>query len=306
MKKQTIILAILFLIMVILATITLADYYKKDANNVSTIAVSTSINTASPILAAEPTDLIPKSVEPVLDNIKPATTTTNIIFLHHSTGGVVWNGGVAAWFANYNTTHNKNYNIKAVDFPTASYSKGWSNYPYNYWDIWINPAKNPADAKEQTLEELTKNYDVIIWKHCYPVSSILADTGSPNIDSDIKTEENYKLQYSALKTKMHEFPNTRFIVWTGAALVQGATNSAAATRAQNFADWVKAVWDEPDDNIYIWDFRDLETDGGLYLLPANAASVSDSHPNSNFASKIAPLFSQRIVDVIEGRGDGQK
>ena len=70
--------------------------------------------------------------------------------------------------------------------------------------------------EEPTLEILTKEYDVIIFKHCFPGSRILEDTGNPDINSDEKRIENYKLQYNALKQKMHEFPNNKFIVWTPA------------------------------------------------------------------------------------------
>ena len=63
------------------------------------------------------------------------------------------------------------------------------------------------------------------------------------------------------------------------------------------------TWDEPGDNIYVWDFRQLETEGGLYLLNEYAAAPGDSHPNSAFATRVAPYLGQRIVDVIEGRGD---
>ena len=189
-----------------------------------------------------------------------------------------------------------------MEFP-KSCPYGWNNYPYDYWNIWVNHAGASAYMKEPTLEMLTQTYDVIVWKHCFPVSSVAADTGSPDITSSVKSEENYKLQYNALKAKMHEFPNKRFIVWTGAALVESATNAEEAGRARDFANWVKTTWDEPGDNIYVWDFRDLETGGGLYLLPENAASTSDSHPNPTFAASVAPLIGQRIIDVIEGRGD---
>ena len=60
-------------------------------------------------------------------------------------------------------------------------------------------------------------------------------------------------------------------------------------------------WDEPGDNIYVWDFRSLETEGGLYLKDANAEG--DSHPNKKFSKKAAPLFCRRVVDVIRGAGD---
>ena len=237
-----------------------------------------------------------------LESNEPMSSSAKVIYLHHSTGGVIWDGGVEASIANYNTEHGTDYSITHLEFPKSS-PYGWNNYPYDYWNIWVNHAGTSAYKKEPTLEILTQTYDVIVWKHCFPVSNVAADTGSPDITSSVKSEENYKLQYNALKAKMHEFPNKRFIVWTGAALVESTTNAAEAERARGFANWVKTTWDEPGDNIYVWDFRDLETGGGLYLLPENAASTSDSHPNPTFAASAAPLIGQRIIDVIEGRGD---
>ncbi len=237
-----------------------------------------------------------------IENDEPMSSSVKVIYLHHSTGGVIWDGGVDTKIANYNTNHGKNYSITQMEFP-KSRPYGWNNYPYDYWNIWVNHAGASAYKKEPTLEMLTQTYDVIVWKHCFPVSSVVAETGSPDITSSVKSEGNYKLQYNALKAKMHEFPNNRFIVWTGPALVESATNVEEAKRARDFANWVKTTWDEPGDNIYIWDFRELETGGGLYLLPENAVSTSNSHPNPTFAATAAPLIGQRIIDVIEGRGD---
>lgn len=229
------------------------------------------------------------------------SSSAKVAFLHHSTGGVIWNGGVATKIAQYNASHGKNYSVTATDFPKSS-PYGWNNYPYDYWNIWVNHAGSTAYLQEPTLETLTQTYDVIVFKHCFPVSSIGADASSSSVSSSAKTLGNYKLQYEALKSKMHEFPDKRFIVWTGAALVQGATDADQATRAKQFADWVRTEWDEPGDNIFVWDFFNLETGGGIYLLPANAASAGDSHPSSAFAATVAPQFAQRIIDVIEGRG----
>ncbi|OED09389.1 hypothetical protein A9239_00925 [Methanosarcina sp. A14] len=236
------------------------------------------------------------------ENAESMSSSAKVIYLHHSTGGVIWDGGVDTTIANYNTNHGTNYSITQMEFP-KSHPYGWNNYPYDYWNIWVNHAGASVYKTEPTLEILTQTYDVIVWKHCFPVSSVVADTGSPDITSSVKSEENYKLQYKALKAKMHEFPNNRFIVWTGPALVESATNAEEAKRSRDFANWVKTTWDEPGDNIYIWDFHDLQTGGGLYLLPENAASTSDSHPNPTFAATAAPLIGQRIIDVIEGRGD---
>ena len=227
--------------------------------------------------------------------------SAEIVFLHHSTGGVIWNGGVPAWFATYNAAHGTDYQIAEVSYPNSPYP--WDNYPYDYWNLWVNHAGPTAYEGQATLEMLTPLYDVIVFKHCFPVSNIGPDTGSPDVASAAKTQENYKLQYAALKTKLRSFPANRFIVWTGAAKLAATTTPEAATRAKQFFDWVRTVWDEPGDNIYVWDFFGLETDGGMYLLPEHAASAGDDHPSGTFAAEVAPLFAQRVVDVIEGRGD---
>ncbi|MFA6027773.1 MAG: fibronectin type III domain-containing protein [Patescibacteria group bacterium] len=232
----------------------------------------------------------------------PTVMNANIIFLHHSTGGVIWDGGVESWFSDYNGANSTDYQITQQNFPESD-PYGWNNYPYDYWNIWVNHAGNNEYLNEPTLEILTNSYDVVVFKHCFPVSGIEADTGNADISSDTKTVENYKLQYNALKEKMLEFPDTKFIVWTGAALTQGSTDEDQAERAQTFFNWVKDEWDVSNDNIFVWDFYSLETDGTLYLTDAHAADPYDSHPSAEFAEEVAPYFSQRVVDVINGYGD---
>lgn len=235
-------------------------------------------------------------------NLDPIESDAKIILLHHSTGGRIWSGGVPDWFAEYNSTHGNSYSIIEQSFPKNT-PYGWNNYPYDYWNIWVDNAGHDPYLQEPTLEMLTQDYDVIIWKHCYPVSDIQPDTGSPSISSSTKKIENYKLQYEALKDKMREFPQTRFIVWTGAARVRGATTEDRGMRARAFFEWVKNEWDEPGDNIYIWDFFELETEGGLYLKDEYAQSPADSHTNATFSARAAAYLCNRIIDVIEGRGD---
>ncbi|NIM19928.1 MAG: hypothetical protein GTO51_06740 [Candidatus Latescibacteria bacterium] len=225
-----------------------------------------------------------------------------ILFLHHSTGRIIWEAGVKKWFKDYNKKKGTRYDINERDFPAES-PYGWNNYPYDYWNIWVRNAADNAFKKEPTLEMLTKKYDMIIFKHCFPGSDIKADIGKPEIESDDKRIENYVLQYNALKQKMHEFPDVKFLVWTGAALVRGATDEERAARAKSFSEWVRSEWDEPGDNIFVWDFFNLETGGGLYLKDEYAKSPANSHPNEEFANTAAPLFCERIVNVLEGRGD---
>jgi hypothetical protein len=225
-----------------------------------------------------------------------------IVFLHHSTGRAIWDGGVKKWFKEYNSRGEANYRIDEKVFPKES-PYGWNNYPFDYWNIWVKNAGAGRYMDEPTLEILTRSYDVIVLKHCFPVSDIGEDTGLPSVESAEKTVGNYKLQYDALKEKMLEFPGTKFIVWTGAALVRAKSDEYRACRARAFFEWVRDEWDESGDNIYVWDFFELETAGGLYLKPEYARSETNSHPNEEFARMAAPLFCKRVVDVIEGRGD---
>ena len=239
--------------------------------------------------------------------------SSNIVFIHHSTGGAIWRGStnryvhkitgkgdVERYFSKYNKKHGSNYQISEKVFPKAE-PYGWKNYPYDYYNIWVKNAGNQSFMEEPTLEMLTESYDVIIFKHCYPVGKILEDTGSPDINSDEKRLENYKLQYNALKKKMHEFQDNKFILWTPAALVANNTTEEQALRTREFYEWILKEWDEEGDNIYLWDFYRLETEGELYLKSEYAVSPDDSHPNATFSGKVAPMFGQFIVDVVEGK-----
>jgi hypothetical protein len=117
-------------------------------------------------------------------------TRASIKFLHHSTGRLVWNAGVANWFTKYNSTNSMNYQISESWYPDGN-----ENYPYDYWNIWVNDGASQYGNTTDTLETLTKTYNVIIWKHCFPGSLIDADSGDANVASPAKQIQNYKLQY---------------------------------------------------------------------------------------------------------------
>lgn len=238
-----------------------------------------------------------------------------ILFLHHSTGKCIWRGGISKyadklglkgavekWFNKYNRHNNTNYIIGEKEFPTKT-EYGWKNYPYDYYNIWVKNAGNELYMSEPTLELLTKEYDLIIFKHCYPVGKLIESSSPASIDSEEKTIENYKLQYNAIKEKLHEFPETKFLLWTGAAMVKNKTNEKAARQTREFFSWIINEWDEQGDNIFLWDFYELETEGGIYLKDKYAVNNNNSHPNDKFSKVVAPYFCQRIVDVLEGRGD---
>jgi hypothetical protein len=104
-----------------------------------------------------------------------------IIFLHHSTGNCIWlgdtsniiykftrKGTVQRFFDEYNKINGTQYNISELAFPKKQ-PYGWRNYPYDYYYIWVKNAGYEMFMEEPTLEILTSEYDVIIFKHCFPV-----------------------------------------------------------------------------------------------------------------------------------------
>ena len=226
----------------------------------------------------------------------------NIYFLHHSTGNGVYtypDKGVPTWFSEYNAAHSTNFQISHRYYPNTPYP--WANYPYDYWNLWINGACDNGDPDIVCMDNLVQNYDVIIYKHCYPGSDILADTGSPDISSDRKSLENYKLQYRALRDLMDKYPDTIFILWTLPPRRESETNAANAARATQFSEWVKNEFLTEDGkshpNIYIFDYRSI-TVGPDNFLADEYVGDSSSHPNDAGNNAAGPLFAQFIVDSI--------
>lgn len=238
-----------------------------------------------------------------------------VIFLHHSTGRNIWKGSsnkylfkltgkgdVSRWVRKLNSINSIKAEIKEQNFPQKD-PYGWNNYPFDYYNIWVKNAGNSPFMEEPTLEMLVKEYDLIVWKHCYPVSGIVDSVSSADINSPIKTLDNYKLQYNSLKQKMNSFPDSKFLLWTPSALVEKNSSPAKAKLAREFCEWIINEWDTKNDNIYIWDFNALETEGNLYLKPEYAVNINNSHPNKEFSAKAAKYFVNRIFQVLNGTAD---
>ena len=238
-----------------------------------------------------------------------------VLFLHHSTGGAVYTqGGVAGWISRYNTANGTDYRLDARAYPDNPYP--WSNYPYDYWNLWVNGNCDDAQSSIACMGSLVREYDVIILKHCYPGADVLEDTGSPNIASARKSPENYKLQYRALRELMDDYGDTQFIVWTLAPRHRLSTSTSNATRARAFVDWVRSEWLTEDGhshpNIAVFDFWGYaaeENDGtSTGQGPVNTLRYEyekrhddeDSHPNILANETIGPLFAEFIVNTIEG------
>lgn len=242
--------------------------------------------------------------------VSQLTFGQEVIFLHHSTGGnVFYKGNMAGWINTYNSANGTNVQITEREYPNSPWP--WANYPYDYWKLWIDNSCNNTDEGIECLESITQQYDVIIFKHCFPGASIKSDNSTGQITSSEKTLPNYKLQYRALRDLFDQYPNNKFIAWTLAPLHRLATNTEDATRSNEFVNWVTTQWlteeNKQHPNIFVFDFYALAAEldakpqeGQQYCLKYEYEgnhTDGNSHPNTLANQTIGPIFAQKIVDV---------
>jgi len=236
----------------------------------------------------------------------------NVIFLHHSTGGNVYKEGtVKEWIDNYNQENGSNIVINERAYPNEPYK--WKNYPFDYWNLWINGECDSSQPGIECMNTLAAANDVIIFKHCFPGAHVYEDTGNPDINSERHTLENYKLQYRALREFLNDYPDNTFIVWTLAPLHRLTTNPEDARRAGEFVDWVNNEWLQEDGkkhkNILVFDFWGLSAElnenpsqGQVNCLRYEYEKdhdSKDSHPNLKANEAIGPVFAEFIVKAVE-------
>ncbi len=235
-----------------------------------------------------------------------------ILFLHHSTGeGVYYEGGVPDWIDKYNSGHGNAYQITERNYPDSPYD--WANYPYDYWNLWINGACDSGNPSIECIDTLCRDYDVIIYKHCFPGAAIQEDTGTPQEGSQTKSLENYKLYYRALRDMMDSYPDTGFILWTLAPLHRLATTADEAERARQFVHWVQNDFLTEDGkghpNIAVFDFWGIVAESGsnpargkencLKYDYEQSHFSSDSHPNTAANKAAGPEFARCIVNTAD-------
>ncbi|MFA5127365.1 MAG: MopE-related protein, partial [Patescibacteria group bacterium] len=240
----------------------------------------------------------------------PNQTLANqsILFLHHSTGANLYNyGDVADWFTSYNANQSTDYSISEMWYPTGVYNQ--YNDPVYYYRLWVLNYCANENYGAQCLDQLASNQDVVVMKHCFTSSLIQADSGNPQINSTTLSEENYKLQYRALRSLMDARPNKLFVILTVpprhrlASAASGSTAAETAARATDFANWVKNNWLAEDgqshSNIKVFDLHSYLAGSDNFLRYEYEAShtVGDSHPNSTANQTVGPVFSQFIVDA---------
>jgi hypothetical protein len=268
--------------------VTLADY-----------RTGTSVLIAIVALGATPAQLDALDLEtPVAGPLR------KMFFLHHSTGwGIISEGNVRGYIGDYNTAHSEtfefwdqgyngdgprdqdgNINGTLYDVPGDNTNPDGLNY------LWTSPEADAVACRNGFLAD----YDVIAFKSCFPASAISDDT----------MLEQYKTWYLEIRDFCDTHPEKLFVVMSTPPLVPLETNYTDASRARQFAEWLKSsTYLSGHPNIVCFDlFNELaapdavETEPNMLRPPYRGSDPHDSHPNAVGNAAVGPVFAQFLID----------
>jgi len=233
-----------------------------------------------------------------------AETLTNLFFLHHSTGrNVIAEGDVRDCIADHNALHGTDYAFWDHDYnalgltgpdgakPGVSYQiPGDNTDPDGLLTLWTT-ANGARDL-------ILQNHQVIAFKSCYPASNI-------ETDAELAARKQWYLQ---MRDVFDQHAGHVFVVMSQPPRHRLATDTAEATRARAFADWLCS-----DDylagrpNVVAFDLFDLlaaPDDGSaaanrLRYAYERSHSDGDSHPNAAANAATGPAFAAALIAASE-------
>ncbi len=220
-------------------------------------------------------------------------TPISIIFMHHSTGAnLIEFGNVRpALSALGYAFWDHDYNDPGLRDPDGNYTgTNWDTSDDNMPSDWNEVfGQEVTDPPSNVLSHMLQ-YDVIIFKSCFPASAI---------DSDEQLEE-YREYFSNIRDVIDEHPDKLFIAFTTPPLVPNETTPEAAARARQWAEYLSSdEFLEGHPNLVIFDFFNLMADEDGYLRAEYRYDEWDSHPNE-YANGIAgPIFVEFIDAAIQ-------
>lgn len=250
-----------------------------------------------------------------------ADEITNILFLHHSTGSGLINGGnVRNLIATYNAQHGTNlefwdhgYNANGVHDQDNNYYNSYNipndnTDPDGFYVLFTQPLHNPPDNAFSYIMDPHQmgarmiTHQVFIFKSCFPASNISSE----------QMLTNYQNWYLAMRDVMDAHPEKIFIPLTPPPLTRSSTTVENAARAQRFSEWLTSqTYLAGHPNIFVFNFRDylIEHDSTSYYFNCLRADYGgtggDSHPNDLANQTVGPFFVAFIIDAINTFSAGQ-
>jgi hypothetical protein len=212
-----------------------------------------------------------------------------IIFMHHSTGaGLIWQGGAREGLTERGYEFwDHGYNDEGLTDATGEkLGLNWdvpgdNTDPDGWYAIFNQPVGDPPDNTFSHMLE----YDVIIFKSCFP-------------SSDIQSEEQfetYRDYYLSIRDVIDEHPDKLFIPFTTPPLVPNATTPENAARARRWSEYLTS--DEYLDghpNIVVFDIFGLLADEDGFLREDYRVDEWDSHPNDIANGELGAALVERV------------
>lgn len=216
-----------------------------------------------------------------------------IIFMHHSTGrrlieeGLLKEGlaeyGIELWDHGYNE---EGLVSPEWDWLGTSWEVPNDNTDPDGWrDVFLQQVTAPPINTFSHMLE----YDVIMFKSCYP---------NAHIDSDAMLEQ-YKAYYLEIRDVMDQHPDKLFIPFTNPPLVPNETTPEAAARAIEWAAYLMSdEYLEGHPNIVPFDFFSLLADEDGFLREEYRVDAWDSHPNRLANETVGPIFIEFAAGAV--------
>jgi hypothetical protein len=214
------------------------------------------------------------------DPVRPS-----VIFMHHSTGGgLIWDGDLRETFtAQGYALWDHGYNEEGLVDADGDYTGiNWdvpddNTDPDGWYAIFNQPVTvPPANTFSHMLQ-----YDIIIFKSCFP---------SSHIESDEQFEA-YHDYYLSIRDVIDQHPDKLFIPWTTPPLVPNETTPEAAQRAQQWAAYLTSdEYMSGHPNLAVFDIFNIWADDDGFLQAAYRGDEWDSHPNATGNQVAAPLL----------------
>jgi len=216
-----------------------------------------------------------------------------IIFMHHSTGqGLIEQGGVRPAFAELGYEFwDHGYNGDGLADPSGNYlGVNWDvpgdNTDQDGWREIFN--QTVTDPPDNTFSHMLE-FDVIIFKSCFPTSDIQSD----------EQFEAYRSYFLDMRDVMDQHPDKLFIPFTTPPLDPTSTSPEAAARARQWAEYLTSPeYLEGHPNIVVFDFFNLLADEDGYLRAEYRPGGGDSHPNELANQTIGPIFVEFVDQAI--------
>jgi len=261
-----------------------------------------------------------------------ADTQDDFIFIHHSVGSNWLSNSLnAALIAKSYVDERNDITYGTVVSPSAGRPGSLGSVPgdrtdMQHWILWLNDYLNAV----KTHGCATGVNAVIMFKSCYPNSSVTADGVEPGDPfSATRSIVNNKAvfrhpsgagntyssggyTYKPLEDVFAENPGTLFIFVTPPPLYYSATTDANAHRARVFNDWVKTEWLQSYNaahpglnNVVVFDaFNELANSDSSPVRPNRlkdeyVGTAGDSHPNAAGSARLTQVFCTDSGNVLD-------